>query len=408
MKPLSALLALAAFLAPAASRAAPPEPAGATTPTLAAVVEGNRRFTLGLYREIARDEPGNIFLSPASIAFALGPLTDGARGETRTAIGRALSFPTIGDGLHPALAALQRGLEREGEEATVSIANALWLARGFAPRPAFLDTARTHYGAAVETLDFSRDAEGAAARINHWADTHTHGRIDHVVDATSFNDATRLVVTDAVYFLADWADPFPPESQPAPFTLAEGRRIDVPMMRQLDPYRHFRGNGFAALDLPYRDERLVMTVLLPDEANGLAALEAALSPALLERTLRALDAAAPVNVDLALPRLNLRKRYRLTPPLARMGMGVAFTPRADFGGVADSPLQISSIDQFTFLRVDEEGTEAAAVTVAGIVISGRRIMRRPVAFHADHPFLFMLRDRESGAILFFGRIARPE
>jgi serpin B len=179
-------------------------------------------------------------------------------------------------------------------------------------------------------------------------------------------------------------------------------------MRQRGQYRHYRGSGFTALDLPYRDERLMMTVLLPDAANGLPALERRLTPAALDRALQALDRAQPADIDLALPRLNLRKIYSLNGPLGRMGMGLAFTPSADFSGVSDGPLQISRVRQFTFLRVDEKGTEAAAVTVSDVIVTGMRRRPTPIDFHADHPFLFMLRDRESGAILFFGRIVSPE
>lgn len=387
----------------AAAQAPPP----AAQPAPAALVQGNRRLTLNLYREVAREKRGNIFLSPVSVALALGPLTAGARGETRAAIGRALSYPQTGEGLHPALGSLQRGLKRSGPDATISIANALWLRRNFAPLPTFLETARAHYGAAVETLDFGGDREGSAARINGWANEETRGRIPHVIFPSSLGPDTRLIVTNAVYFLADWANPFPPNSRPAPFTLSDNSRVSVPTMAQVDRFRHFDGDGFAALDLPYRDERLVMTVLLPDGADGLPEFERWLTPARLDRTLAALDRAEPDFVDVTLPRLNASANYLLNGPLGRMGMSLAFTPRADFGGISAAPLAISGVSQFTFLRVDEEGTEAAAVTVDAIIVTGARMRGRPAVFHADRPFLFMLRDRESGAILFFGRIVRP-
>jgi serpin B len=396
---------IGALIAAALAAAQAPPPAAPPAPT--ALVQGNRRFTLDLYREVAREKRGNIFLSPVSVALALGPVTAGARGDTQAAIGRALSYPQAGEALHPALGSLQRGLERAGPHATISIANALWLGRDFTPLPPFLETARTHYGAAVEALDFGGDPGGAAARINRWANEETRGRIPHVISPESLGPATRLIVTNAVYFLADWDNPFPPSSRPAPFTLANRSRVDVPTMAQTARFRHFDGDGFAALDLPYRDERLVMTVLLPDGADGLPALERALTPARLDRTLAALDRAEPAFVDLTLPRLSFSAGYSLLGPLRRLGMGLAFTPRADFGGISAAPLAISGVSQFTFLRVDEEGTEAAAVTVTDIMITGSRTRRRPVVFHADHPFLFMLRDRESGAILFFGRIVRP-
>lgn len=397
---------LGALIAAVLAAAQAPPLAAPHAPT--ALVQGNRRFTLDLYREVAREERGNIFLSPVSVALALGPLTAGARGETRAAIGRALSYPQSGEALHPALGSLQRGLERAGPDATISIANALWLDRSFTPLPPFLETARSHYDAAVETLDFGGDPERSAARINGWANQETRGRIPHVIAPTSLGPATKLIVTNAVYFLADWANPFPPYSHPAPFTLSNRSRVAVQTMAQTARFRHLDGDGFAALDLPYRDERLVMTVLLPDSADGLPALERSLTPARLDRTLAALDRAEPVFVDVTLPRFTSSASYSLNGPLGRLGMRLAFTPRADFGGISAAPLAISGVSQFTFLRVDEEGTEAAAVTVDAVVITGSRLRRRPAVFHADHPFVLMLRDRESGAILFFGRIVRPQ
>lgn len=405
MSPTALLIALAATAASIPSQ--DPAADGRASVAPAAVAEGNRRFTLNLYRELARED-GNVFFSAPSIAFALGTVTAGAEGETRAAIGRALSFPSTGDGLHAALGSLQRGLERDGANGTISIANALWLNRKVTLQPAFLDVARRDYDAAVETLDFGGDREGSAARINRWAAEETRGRITQVIEPRALGPTTRLIVSNAVYFLADWETPFVPNSQEGPFTLADGTRIEVPMMAQLGSFRHHAGDGFAALDLPYRDPQLTMTVLLPDEADGLANLEAALTSARLDRILGALDRADPVSVDVRFPKLELNAGYALARPLGRLGMEAAFTPAADFGGISDSPLMISGVSHVTFLRVDEEGTEAAAVTVTDIVVSGsRRGSSPPIVFHANRPFLLMLRDRESGMILFFGRIVRP-
>lgn len=405
-KSLLPIIALAAAILPAPAFAQPRE--GAVAITTSAIAAGNRRFALGLYRELAREEPGNLFFSPASIALAIAPLASGAGGETQRGIERALSLPGTGPQLPPAFGALQRSLERSGNGATISIANALWMNRGTELRPVFLETARTHYDATVATLDFSGDPAGAAARINHWADTETRGRIPVVVEPRNFNQNTRLVISNAVYFLADWLHSFPPQSEPAPFTLADGQRINVPTMAQVETLRHHDAGDFAALDLPYRDEQLVMTILLPDAADGLAALERSLTPARLTRVFGALDRASPAPVSVTLPRLQLRTIYRLTDPLSRMGLAPALASTADFGGVSAVSLAISDIAHFTFLRVDERGTEAAAVTIDSIIVTGTRHRQPPIPFHANRPFLFMLRDRESGTILFLGRILRPE
>ena len=411
---LAVSLGLAACAAPA-PEPAPSHPApsaeavdeGGET-TIAEVARGNRAFALSLYRQLAAEEPGNLFFSPLSIATAFGPVAAGAAGETRLAIARTLHFPVAGQGLHPALGGLSRALVRDGDGATLAIANALWVKTGFAIAPGFEQTARRDYGAEVAALDFARDPRGAANRINAWVNDRTRTRIPQLVDASAFDDMTRLVVTNAVYFLADWQSQFRASATvPKPFTLAGGATVQTPMMHQAASFRHHDGGTFTAIDLPYRDPRLMMTVLLPKAADGLPALERALTPETLDRTLQALDQAEPVRVDLMLPKLELRTSYALGPTLQRLGMAIAFTNAADFSNITtDERLAIDSVVHKTFLRVDEKGTEAAAATAVEIVATSAP--RPPeVRFHADHPFLFMLRDRETGAILFLGRIVTP-
>lgn len=411
---LAPLLALA--LALAQPGAAPPAPASAVpaaaSPAPAAVqaiAAGNRQFALDLYRRLPPRRDGNLFFSPISIATAFGPASAGARGETLQALARVLHFPETGPGLHQTLGGLGETLQRDNEGIEVRIANTLWVGRQMGPRPDYLALTRDAYGAAVERIDFSQ-AEAAAARINARVSEQTNGRIAHLVSPDVLPPDTGMVITNAVYFLAHWSQPFEAEAtRPLPFTLADGSRITVPLMAQTDAFRHYRGRGFAALDLPYRDGGYVMTVLLPDEADGLPALERSLTPALLDRTFAALDRAEPVRVDLLLPKLELRTDYLLGETLQAMGMALAFSNRADFSGIGEPPMRIGQVIHQTFLRIDEEGTEAAAATaIVEIVITGARIQARPVTFHADHPFLLLLRDRETGAILFMGRIARPQ
>ena len=404
-------LCLAACAVPAAKA---PEAAETTADakdgaaTSEQVAQGNRVFALSLYRSLADADPGNLFFSPLGIATAFGPVTAGAAGETRLAIARTLHYPVAGAGLHPALGALSRALTREGDAATLVIANAMWVKRGFALNPAFEHVVRTDYGALVEPLDFARNPGAAASRINAWVGDRTRGRIPQLVDASSLDADTRLVVTNAVYFLADWQAQFRRgETAPAPFTLGDGTSIQVPTMHQVRPFRHHDGGRFSAVDLPYRDPRLVMTVLLPKSADGLPDLERSLTPAMLDSTLQALDSAEPVQLDLKLPKLELRTSYELTLVLERLGMAVAFSNSADFGNItSEESLKIDSVVHKTFLRVDEKGTEAAAATAVEIVATSAPVPPR-LRFHADHPFLFMLRDRETGAILFLGRIVRP-
>jgi serpin B len=410
---LAPLLALAAALAQ--GPAIPSDPGRSATATPAtpaaihAVAEGNRRFALDLYRRLPPGPDGNLFFSPISIATAFGPASAGARGPTLEALARVLHFPETGPGLHIALGALGRALVRDDAGMDVRIANTLWVGRLLEPRADYLTLTREAYGTAVEQVDF-RQADAAAARINARVSEQTNGRITDLVSPDVMPPDTGMVITNAVYFLADWSLPFEARwTRPQPFTLADGSRITVPLMAQTGDFHHYRGRGFTALDLPYHDDSYVMTVLLPDQADGLPALERSLTPALLDRTFAALDRAAPVRVDLLLPKLELRTNYLLGDTLKAMGMELAFSNRADFSALGEPPVRIGQVIHKTFLRIDEKGTEAAAATaIVEIVITGARMGPRPVVFHADHPFLILLRERETGAILFMGRIARPQ
>src|SRR5688500_13786357 len=268
-----------------ASSAAPSSAvAEAGETTVAEVARGNRAFALSLYRELADDEAGNLFFSPLSIATAFGPVTAGAAGETRLAIARALHFPVAGAGLHPALAGLSRALAREGDGATLVIANALWVKHGFEILPAFRETARRDYGAQLVSLDFERNPAGAANAINAWVNERTRRRIPQLADAAAVDEVPRLDGTNAVSFLADWQAQFRAGATvPGPFRLGDGSSVQAPMMRQQHPFRHHDGGSFTAIDLPYRDPRLMMTVLLPKTVDGLLALERDLDAARTDR-----------------------------------------------------------------------------------------------------------------------------
>lgn len=382
------------------------EPAAAAAPINPAfagsIAEGNRAFGLALYRQLAT-RPGNVFISPVSIAGAFGPVIAGAEGETRTVIARALRFPADGGpSLHPELGRLLRRLERDRDGATLSIANALWVQQGFTMKPAFTRTAREDYGATSENLDFASAPDAAAARINAWVNSETRGRIPILFSPDAFTDDTRLVVTNAVYFLGDWKDQFTKSATAdQPFYLLGGGARQAPLMSRGGRYRTFGTETFQAIDLPYKDERLSMTVFLPRARQGLPAFEAGLTPEKLTGWLRQLDAAQPHQTILYLPRLEITEEYGLVKPLSAMGMGLAFTPgKANFRGIADAELVIDQVVHKTFVRMDEKGTEAAAATGAVVVQ-----VSMPPTFRADHPFFFLLRDKTSGAILFMGRIA---
>jgi serpin B len=415
---MKALVVFASLLAAACAAPAPPDAAASggpsspeapsTAPVAAeAVARGNSDFGVALYKSLA-DEPGNVFLSPISIAGAFGPVSAGARQETLAEIARALRLPAGGGpGLHPALGGLLRDLEREREGTRLSIANALWVQRGLLLKAPFEAIAREAYDARVESLDFVRGEE-AAARINGWVKEETRGRIPTLISPDSLNGDTALVITNAVYFLGDWTTPFnASNTRDEPFYLQGGGVRQIPLMYRKDPFRYLETATFQAVDLPYKDERLSMSLFLPKRRDGLAAFEAELSEAGLRSWLERLDAAQPREVRLHLPKLEIKQEYDLVPPLRSLGINSAFTPnRADLRGIAEADLFISQVIHKTFLRVDEKGTEAAAATGIEIEVTSAPLVP-PITFRADHPFFFVIRDKTSGAILFLGRIAAP-
>lgn len=382
----------------------PPAPAGEL-----AIAKGNRAFAVSLYKQLAA-KPGNVFISPISIAGAFGPMAAGARGQTRAEIGKVLHFPAGDKVLNDSLGGILRTLESDGAGHQVSIANALWASGNAAIKPAFVDMAKRSYDAEVEPLSFG-DSAAAAARINTWVDRKTDGRIPKLFEPDAFDPDTMLVVTNAVYFLGDWKVSFDPSrTRSQPFYLADGTKRNVPMMSAGRIRAIYLGAGEAhqpadaveLAELPYKGERLSMVIILPQELDGLPAVEAGLTADKLDKWLARIDSAKPsLQDELQLPRMQFDSSYDLVDPLKALGMKVPFSI-ANFTGMSDKGLKISDVVHKTFVKVDEKGTEAAAAT--GIVVTTERDHWE---FRANHPFLFLIRDKPTGAILFMGRFAEP-
>jgi serpin B len=352
-----------------------------------------------------RAEPGDVLISPTSLLGALGVVASGARGTTRPALLRALQLRDAPD-LDAQLGRRLTRLERSGGGTILRVANALWVQQDFAVRPEFIDTARQDYGASVDRVDFRNAGIAAAKRVNDWVSERTDGRITQIFSADAIKPCTRLIVTNAVYFLGDWHSPFPVRlTAPQPFYQSGGSTRTIPLMHQESRFAYLETDSFQAIDLPYKDVRLSMTILLPKARDALSALEAELDRG-LPGWLTRLDEQEPRTVKTYLPKLQMELDYDLEPPLTAMGMGIAFTDQANLGGIAAEPLMIDKVVHKTFLRMDEKGTEAAAATGVSIIPASPPPV--PIAtFRADHPFLFLIRDHETGMLLFLGRVAAP-
>ncbi|MDQ2760117.1 MAG: serpin family protein [Actinomycetota bacterium] len=375
-------------------------PAGAAT-----LRAGNGAFAGRMLRLLARTEP-TVALSPFSISDALAMTYAGARGRTASQIARALDFRLPPARLHAAFNVLTQSLATvDGPGVTLSVANALFGQRRTPFQQAFLDVLARDYGAGMRTVDFEHAAGAARSVINAWVSDRTHGKIPSLLDPADIDAFTRLVLVNAVYLNAKWQSPFQKrDTAPAAFH-APGGTVQVPTMNQIGTFGYLRGSGYRALELPYAGGRLAFDILLPAPGRLPSLLRRIASdgPLDLLRGLRAQQ------VGLALPKLLLHTRFELAGALSTLGMPDAFdASRADLSGIAGPPgcLYIKHVVHETYVRVDEAGTEAAAATaVIANAISAQA--PPPIVFDVDRPFAFVLRDRQTGAILFLGTVARP-
>jgi len=370
------------------------------------LAEGNNRFALDLYRRLSRQE-GNLFLSPFSISTALAMTCAGARGDTEKEMAQTLHFNLPPDRLHPAFSALIGGLRTDFEKSgyEFQIANRLWGQKGYPFLDSFLETIEKFYGAELALLDFKNAAERARRTINAWVEKETAGKIKDLIGPGVLNALTRLVLTNAVYFKADWSRQFKKElTKEAPFHLSSGRDVTVSLMNRKDDFGYLEEEDLQVLELPYANGDLAMVILLPGKASGLAKLERSLTPENLDRWLSALRKR---EVNVYLPKFKLDSGFDLRSALSALGMSSAFTlGTADFSGMdGKKDLFISAVIHRAFVSVDEEGTEAAAATA--VVMTMGLSPDQPPVFRADRSFVFLVRERATGGIIFIGRLEDP-
>lgn len=375
-----------------------------------------------LYRELA-DETGsdeNIFFSPLSVSTALMLVYEGSRGETREQFDKLLGLGKIEPtDTHRAYAKLigqfkQKPKHAEGPEFELDIANALWVEQTMPFKQDYLDTLTKHYEAGIASADFKNDPAGQARRINQWVSDQTRGRIAGVINEDQLSPDTKLVLANAMYFKGRWADEFwDRNTKELPFYITPSKKVQVPMMRKREvEMSHGTYDGFQAVTLWYYGWDLYMLILLPDDKDGLAALENKLTGKMLLETVRGLSY-KPVN--LWLPKWETEQSYSLDHALKKLGLTDVFSSsEADLTGISDGsergPLFIDQILHKSFIAVDEEGTEAAAVTIELVEDAAEDIEEekpKPVDFRCDHPFIYLIRDRNTAATLFMGRVTDP-
>jgi serpin B len=371
----------------------------------AEAVKGNNAFAFDLYGKLPAKD-GNVFLSPASVSTALAMSCAGARGRTEEEMASVLHFTLEPQRLHPAQGALLHDLNQGGGAGRyqLAVANALWGQKGVSFLPDFLELTRTNYGAGVQEVDFGGATEEARRTINVWVEKKTQDRIKDLLQPGNVTSLTKLVLTNAIYFKGDWDVQFKKaQTHDVPFLARAADKVNVPLMNQTGNFPYWEGDGLQVLEMPYKGKDLSMVVLLPKKADGLADLEKLLTA---DRVAGWLERLHEQKVIVGFPKFHTTIRYSLAGPLAELGMKQAFTQAADFSGMTTEKVGIADVIHKAVVEVNEEGTEAAAATAVVVATPGPVT---PVAvFRADHPFVFLIRDRHSGSILFLGRLATPK
>jgi len=383
----------------------PPQATPQDTVSVTAMAHSINSFACDLYREL-RSTDGNLTFSPLSVSAAMGLTYAGASAKTRSEIQRVLHLPPEDKQAYEGYRSLFARLDEEARAggARWTLANRMWVEAGAPLAPAFVRTTRQSFRSEVGELDFRRSPETARGTMNQWVEKTTDSRIRELFPQGSIDTTTRLVLANAVYFKARWAEPFEKnQTRLEPFHLSPSSGTTTQMMFLTHRFGFARIASGRVLELPYKGERLSLLVLLPDEVDGLAALESRLT----EDSLRAWTSAVrDRRVRVGLPRFTATSQFTLSQTLTALGMPSAFDEmEADFSGMTGKrDLFISLIVHKAFVEVNEEGTEAAAATGVATKLT---VIATAEKFIADRPFLFLIRDRASGCILFLGRVADP-
>jgi len=377
----------------------------ATPEGVSDVVNSNNQFAFDLYLRL-KDDPehveSNIFFSPYSISVALAMTYEGAKGETAEEIQSVFHFPEDENIRQPSFAKIYNQINKVDKKYELHTANALWAQKDYKFLEEYINTIEKYYVGKVTNVDFIKATEDARITINKWVEEQTNNKIKDLIPAGVLNALTRLVLTNAIYFKGLWIKQFDKkETTEEDFKVSPEKTVKVDMMSIAgEEFNYHENEELQILELLYEGEDLSMLIILPKE-NDLKSLEDSFS---LKKISELRNSLHEQQVNVYIPKFKFETKYFMVKTLKEMGMPTAFSMDADFSGMdGTKDLFIANVIHQAFIDVNEEGTEAAAAT--GVVMELKAAM--PTVFRADHPFLFMIQERESGNILFLGRVIDP-
>jgi serpin B len=364
----------------------------------------NNRFAFDFFRQISKNDKGNIFFSPASISAAMGMTYAGAKSETQGQIAKVFHFPSNNRRFHSNQGNIIKDLSSQSDSIQLNIVNSLWVEKSYSLKKFYRKLIEKCYSAAIQPLDFSTKFNESRILINENISNSTNQKIKNLLPEGSVDNLTRLILTNAVYFKADWKLKFQKDKTGnAPFYLTPENIVKCKMMGIKKMVNYFEDEKIQAVELDYAGNGFSMLILLPRQSLSLDELVLGLSPEYLEGIIKGI---AKQEVSVSIPKFKLALGYQLKSFLSEMGMPQPFSDNADFGGMTSSnDLKISDVFHKAFVEVNEEGTEASAATA--VVIQMKSIMGNDKFFRANRPFVFLIREKTTGSILFLGRMVDP-
>jgi serine protease inhibitor len=364
-----------------------------------AQVESSNQFGIKLFQKMVEIEPDtNLFISPLSVSLALGMTYNGAATTTEQAMRQTLEYGNLSnDEINEAYKNLMAMLLQLDPEVIFEIANSIWYRQNFEVLQSFIDVNKTYFDAEVNALDFN--SPDAVAIINGWVKEKTHDKIEEIID--QIDPLAVMFLINAIYFKGTWTYQFDPElTTDDQFRLSDGTMVPCKMMNQENNFQYLNNETFQAIDLPYGNKQFSMAIILPHYGQSLDSIIAEITP---EKWNQWMGAFSEKQLSLQMPKFTLEYELKLNDVLTAMGMGIAFSDAADFSGINPYyDLYISQVKHKTYIKVDEEGTEAAAVTVVEVGYTSIGPTMR-----VDRPFLCVIQEKKSGTILFIGKIAHP-